>query len=58
MSKTNRWVPYDGEFKKLRGSKKQRMKKRRAKKANLLKEISFSTRNPNTGLKNYNEDDN
>ena len=52
MGKTNRWLPKDGEFKKLRGSKKQRTKRRRVKKVNLLKEISFLNRNSNIGLEN------
>lgn len=52
MGKTKRYEPRNGEFKKLRGSKKQRTKKLRANKANLQKEVKLTNRNPNTGLRN------
>ena len=44
MGKTRRREPEDGDFKKLRGNKKQRTKKQRASKANLQKHMKFATR--------------
>lgn len=44
MGKTRRYRPKDGEFKELRGSKKQRTKKRRATNANLTRDIKFATK--------------
>lgn len=52
MGKTKKWAPKNGEFKRLRGNKKQRTKRQRSKKANLQKEIKFTNRNPNTGFVN------
>lgn len=43
MGKTKRNEPRNGQFKKLRGSKKQRNKNRRQEKANLQKHIAFAT---------------
>lgn len=52
MGKTNRQEPRNGQFKKLRGNKKQRNKRQRSLKASLQKEIGFSNRNPDTGFVN------
>ena len=43
MGKTKRQEPRNGEFKKLKASKKQRNKKQRAAKANLQKELRFAS---------------
>ena len=63
MSRTKRQIPRNGQFKKLKASKKNRNKKQRATNANLQifirpskKYIGFSNRNPATGLKNIGED--
>lgn len=56
MGKTKRYVPKDGDFKRLRALKRTKNKKRRAKKANLQKEVKFSNRNPNTGFVNFYEE--
>lgn len=57
MGKTNRFQPRDGKFKRLRGNKKQRNKKQRSLKADLQKEVGLTNRNPNTGYKNYYDED-
>jgi len=44
MGRTRRWQPRDGEFKKFKGSKKQRNKKQRANKADLQININLEAR--------------
>ncbi len=46
MGKTNRQEPRNGQFKRLRGSKKQRNKRQRSLKGSLQKEITFTSRPP------------
>lgn len=45
MGKTNRFEPRDGNFKRLHGStKRQRNKKQRVTKTNLMKDIRFASK--------------
>ena len=43
MGKTNRYVPKNGEFKKLKGSTKKQRNKRKFAKANLQKQLQFAS---------------
>lgn len=47
MGRTKKWRPRDGEFKSLRGSKKARNKKQRARKAELQNYINLKAANDN-----------